>query len=69
MMTFNIFVHKYNLKSKATSNIKLYEVSKKIGLASKVGIYFRNGPFLSDIGTVNLHPFRGTHWVCYVNEN
>ena len=51
------------MKNKATSNVKIYEVLKKIGLDSKVGIYLRDGPFLSDIGIVNLHPSKGTHWV------
>ena len=34
-----------------------------------VGIYLRDGPFKSDIGIVNLHPSKGTHWVTYMNEN
>ena len=68
MITSNDFVHKHNLKIKATSNIKLCEVLKKIGLDSKVGIYFRDGPFSSDIGIVNLHLSKGTHWICYINE-
>ena len=68
-MTFNDFIKKCKLKNKATSNIKIYEVLKKIGLDSKVGIYLRNGPFSSDIGIVNLHPTKVTHWVCYINEN
>ena len=69
MITFNDFVKKYNLKNKATSNIKIYEVLKNIGLDTKVGIYLRDGPFSTDIGIVNLHPSEGTHWVCYINEN
>ena len=68
-MSFNDFVHKYNLKNKATINLYLYEVLKKIGLDSKVGIYLRDGTFESDIGIVNLHPSKGTHWVCYINGN
>ena len=68
MMSFNDFVHKYNLKNNATSNIKLYKVLKKIGLDSKEGIYLRDGPFSSDIGIINLHPSKGTHWVLYINE-
>ena len=67
-MTFNDFVDKYNLKNKGTSNLK-YEVMKKIGLDSKAGNYLGDGPFSSDIGIVNLHPSRGTHWVCYKNES
>ena len=69
MMTFNDFVHKHNLKNKATSILKLHEVMKKIGLDANVGIYLRDGPFSSHIGIENLHPSKGTHWVCYINEN
>ena len=68
MMTFNDFVKKYNLKNKATSNIKIQQVLNSIGL-DNVNIYLRDGPFSSDIGIVNLHPLKGTHWVCYINEN
>ena len=32
-------------------------------------IYLIDGPFSSDIGIVNLHPSKGSHWVCYINEN
>ena len=41
MITFNEFIKKYNLKNKATSNIKVYEVLKTMGLDSKVVIYLR----------------------------
>ena len=68
-MSFNDFVKKCNLKNKATSNTKIYEVLKKIGLDSKLGIYLRNGSFSSDIGVVSLHPSKVTDWVCYINEN
>ena len=30
--------------------------------------YLRDGLFSTDIGIVNLHPSKGTHWVCYINE-
>ena len=68
MMTFNDFIKKYKLKNKATSNIKIQQVLNSIGL-NKVGIYLRDGPFSSDIGILNLHPLKGTHWVTYINEN
>ena len=68
-MLFNEFVRVHDLKNKATSNIKIYEVLKNIGPHTKVGIYLRDGPFSTDIGIVNLHPSKGTHWVCYINEN
>ena len=66
-MTFNDFIKKHNLKNKATSNIKIQQVLNSIGL-NNVGIYLRDGPFSSDIGIVNLHPSKGTHWVTYINE-
>ena len=68
MITFNEFVRKYNLKNKATSIIKIQQVLNSIGLHN-VNIYLRDGPFSSDIGIVNLHPSKGTHWVCFINEN
>ena len=68
ILTFNDFVKKFDLKNKATSNIKIQQVLDSIGL-NNVGIYLRDGPFKSDIGIVNLQPSKGTHWVCYINEN
>ena len=68
MMKFNDFVKKFDLKNKATSNIKIQQVLNSIGL-NNIQIYLRDGPFESDIGIVNLHPSKGTHWVCYINEN
>ena len=68
MMTFNDFIKKYNLRNKATSNIKIQQVLCSIGLKN-VGVYLRDGPFETNIGIVNLHPSKGTHWVCYINEN
>ena len=68
MMSFNDFAHNYNLKNKATTNIKIQQVLCSIGLYN-VGIQLRDGPFESDIEIVNLHPSKGTHWVCYIKEN
>ena len=68
MITFNDFVHKQKLKNKATSNIKIQQTLDCIGL-DNVGIYLRDDPFSSNIGIVNLHPTKRTHWVCYINEN
>ena len=68
MITFNDFIKKYNLKNKATSNIKIQQVLSFLSL-NDVGIYFRDGPFESDTGIENLHPSKGTHWVCYIDEN
>ena len=67
-MTFNDFIYNYNLKNKATSNIKIYEVLKKMGLDLKVGIFLRDEIFSTNCGIVNLHPSRGTHWVLYIKD-
>ena len=67
-MTFNDFIKKHNLKNKPTSNIKIQQVLSFLSL-NDIGIYLRDGLFKSDIGIVNLHPSKGTHWVCYINEN
>ena len=61
-MTFNDFVHEYYLKNKASSNIEIQQVLSSLSL-NDTGIYLRDGPFNFDIGIVNLHPFRGTHWI------
>ena len=63
-----ILLKQFKLKNKATSNIKIQQVLSSLGL-NDVGIYLRDGPFKTDIGIVNLHPSKGTHWVCYINEN
>ena len=68
MMTFNDFIKKHNLRNKTTSNIKIQHVLSSLCL-DDVGIYLRDGPFSSDIRIINLHPLKGTHWVCYFNEN
>ena len=68
ILTFNDFIKKYKLKNKASSNIKIQQVLDSIGLKN-VGIYLRDGSFSSDIGIVNLHPSKGSHWICYINQN
>ena len=67
-MTFNDFIKKYKIKNEATSNIKIQNILSSLSL-NDVGTYLRDGPFSSDIGFVKLHPSKGTHWVCYINEN
>ena len=67
-MTFHDFVKNFNLKNKATSNVKIQQVFSSLSL-NDVGIYLRDGLFSSDVGIVNLHPSKGTHWVCYLNDN
>ena len=67
MMTFHDFIKKYNLRNKPTSNIKVQQVLSSLSL-NDVGIYLRDGPFESDVGIINIHPSKGTHWVSYLNE-
>ena len=68
MISFKDCVNKHNLRNKATPNIKIQQVLDSMRL-NNVGIYLRDGPFSSDIGIVNLHPSKGTHWITYMNEN
>ena len=68
MITFDDFVKKYNLKNEATSNMRIHQVLSSLSL-DDVGVFLRSGPFISNIGIVNLHRSKGTHWVCYINEN
>ena len=68
MMSVNDFVRKHNLINETTSNMKIQKVLPSLFL-NDVGICLRDGPFLGDIGVVNLHPSKGTHWVCQINEN
>ena len=68
MMSFNDFIRKHKLKNKATSNVEINRVLSSLDLKD-VKIYLRDGPFKSDIGIVKLHPSKGTHWVCYINES
>ena len=68
MMTFNDFFHKYNLKIRATSNLKGYEVFKKIGLDKILRFYLSDSIFSTNFGKFNLHPNRGTPWVCYIKD-
>ena len=60
------FIEKYVLK-KATSIIKIPQVLSSLFL-NDVEIYLRDGPFSIDNGVVNLHPYKRTHWVCYINK-
>ena len=43
-MSFNEFIKDYNLRNKATSNLKMQQVLNSIGL-DNVNIYLRDGRF------------------------
>ena len=62
MITFNDFIEKFNLKNKATSNIKIQNILSSLSL-NDVGIYLRDGHFKSDIDFVNLHPSNSLGWL------
>ena len=63
MMSLPDFVHKYQSKKRATSNLKSQQVLGSFGL-DNVGIYLGDGLFSSDIAIVNYYPSNGTH--CYI---
>ena len=68
MISFNNFIHKFNLNNKAASNIKNDQVFSSLGLRD-VGIYLGVGTFSSDTRIVKLHPSKKTHSFGYKNEN
>ena len=61
-MKSNDYVHKYGLKNKATSSIKLLQVLSSKEL-DNIDINLRDGPFSGDKGNVSLHLSKGTHGV------
>ena len=65
-LSFKEFIKKYTLRNAPTSNIKLNNILKQLNLDCK--IYMRDTPIKSNCGIINLHPFRGTHWVCFFNN-
>ena len=68
ILLFNDFIHRYKLKDKAISNLKIQQFLPSLSL-NDVGIFLRDGPFYSDIGIVKLHPSKGTHGgALYINE-
>ena len=67
MMLFNDFIHKYNLKNKATSTIRFYQIISSIGI-DNVDIFLRDRLFKPVLGIVNSHLTEGTLWVLFVHE-
>ena len=68
-MSFSDFVHKYNFKNKATSNIKIQQVLGYIGI-DNVAIFLKDGTFSSDNEFLNLNPYyKGAQLVAYINGN
>ena len=58
-MSFNDFVHKYGSENE-TSDIKVQNITSSVAL-NDVRIYLGEGPFITDMGIVILHPFQGIH--------
>ena len=54
-------------KNKAPSIVELQEILSSLSL-SDVGMYLRDVPFSNDLGMINFHPSKRTHWVAYINQ-
>ena len=67
IVSFNDFLHKYNLKNEATSNKKSQNILS-FWYLKDVGTYLKDGTIEKDVGILTLHPPKGTHWVVYINE-
>ena len=68
IMSFDDFIHEYNLKFKATANVNIQHILSSVVLDG-VKIYLRDGPFSSGVGLSSLHLTKGTHWAAYNNQN
>ena len=66
LITFTEFFEKSKFKNQATSNLKMKEVSNKLGLNTKK--HMKNSNFKTNDGIVNLQPTLGAHWISYKNE-
>ena len=60
LKSFNDFHNEYNAENKATSIIKIQSI------CSGVDIFLKDCAFQSDIGKLDLHPIKGTHWDAYL---
>ena len=67
-MSFNDFIHKYNLKKRATSNTKIQHINSSLAL-SDLKIFLEDGSFTYVVGIVSLHQPNGTLWVAFINRN
>ena len=56
------------MKNKSTSASKINEVAKQLKLKD-FDIYLRNQPLKTKQGIINLDTTKGTHWVCFHNNN
>ena len=56
---------KYGIKNEAISNVKKKYLIK---INIPCGIYMRDDKFTTDSGIVNLHPTKGTHWLCLLTK-
>ena len=65
-LSFKEFLVLYNLKNAPTSNIKIYDVLKKLNLECTISM--RDDLIFGNCGIINLHPTKGTHWVCFINN-
>ena len=67
-MIFNSFIEKYKIKNQATLNKNIQQVVCSFSLKN-VGIHLRDGPCQFDIGIVNSHPTKRTHFLAYITGN
>ena len=67
IISLNDFIRKYQLKNKVTSDIKIQNNRSPLTLGD-VETYLRDRIFSSDLGMVNSHPTKSTHWVTYSNK-
>ena len=67
MLSFNDSLQKYILKSHATSNLEIQQIFTKLS-SRDIRIFSGDISVSTNLGIVNLHPTKGTHWVASINE-
>lgn len=67
-MNFKDFIKKYNLKNASTNSSEITIIINEIGIQN-FGIYLSDGALKTKQGLINFDNKKGTHWVCYYENN
>ena len=72
-LSFKEFLDRYELKDKATSNVKLNKnildiFMNEMNIHDPCGVYMRDAALATNSGIVKIHLTKGSHWVMFVDE-
>ena len=63
----SLFIY-INQKERARGNIRIQQVLSSLYL-SGVGIFLKDDLLKTDMGIVNIRPFKGSYWAIYATKN